>query len=137
MWARPGVHPWAARVGRGAIAAGDPAEAIGHLRAALADANPGTDADLVRLDLAHALLRTGEAERAGELVDAVLKADHALPWLAAQPVAAAVAIARGDSATAVGIIDRAVAEYAGRGFAWPHATAMLDDVRSSLVDGRS
>ena len=60
--------------------------------------------------------------------------DHALPWLAAQPVAAAVAIAHGDSDTAADIIERATMEYAERGLAWPHATALLDDVRSSLVD---
>jgi hypothetical protein len=79
--------------GRAALLADEHGAAIGHFRAALTDAEPSSDADLVRVDLAEATLRDGQVDAARDLLAPVLAGtpDRGLAWLVAQPTAAAVA----------------------------------------------
>jgi predicted ATPase/DNA-binding SARP family transcriptional activator len=116
--------------GRAALLAGDDDKAIEHFRAALANAEPSSDADLVRVDLAEATLRDGQLDAAKDLLAPVLKGtpDQGLAWLVAQPTAAAVALASGDPVEAQAIAQATKAEYAERGFGWPLAMARLAKV---------
>jgi hypothetical protein len=79
--------------GRAALLADEHGAAIGHFRAALTDAEPSSDADLVRVDLAEATLRDGQVDAARDLLAPVLAGTpgRGLAWLVAQPTAAAVA----------------------------------------------
>jgi hypothetical protein len=113
--------------GRAALLADEHGAAIGHFHAALTDAEPSSDADLVRVDLAEATLRDGQVDAARDLLAPVLAGtpDLGLAWLVAQPTAAAVALASGDRDEAGRTVASARAEYAARDFAWPLAVDRL------------
>lgn len=123
--------------GRIALARGDMTGAVASFRAALAQMGPEeiqTDAQIVRLDLADALVRAGSIEEARELVAIVIAAsrDRGIAWLAAQPTVAALAVADSDRVHARAVVARADDEYARRGFKWQPALDRLAYVRALL-----
>jgi ATP/maltotriose-dependent transcriptional regulator MalT len=120
--------------GRVALESGDVQRAIDLFRAALAQVGTEethTDAQLFRLDLADALLRTGESAEARELVDTVVSEarDQGLAWLVAQPTVAALAFADGAQERAEAVLRDAAAEYDRRGFKWQPAVDRLGDAQ--------
>jgi predicted ATPase/DNA-binding SARP family transcriptional activator len=121
--------------GRVALASGELVRAVGLFRAALAQMGPEetqTDAQVFRLDLADALLQTGEVDEARQLLDVVLAAtrDHGVAWLIAQPTVAALALADGDVERAVSACGQAEHEYERRSFQWQPALDRLAHVRA-------
>lgn len=124
--------------GQIALASGDVGRAVELFRAALAQVGAEeahTDAHLFRLDLADALLRTGAATEAQELVDVVLRAskDRGLAWLVAQPTLAALALAEGAVGRAKAVLHDAAAEYELRGFRWQPAIDRLTEAERSYA----
>ncbi|NUT93149.1 MAG: hypothetical protein HOY78_14105 [Saccharothrix sp.] len=101
-------------------AATDPSRAAGVFRAVLAQAEAGTDADLIRVDLATTLLRLGDAAGARSIVDGLLatQPEPGLVWLVTQPLLAALT---GDPALAAATL----AEFESRSFGWPPSVRLL------------
>jgi predicted ATPase/DNA-binding SARP family transcriptional activator len=124
--------------GRVALASGQLASAVGLFRSALAQMGPEeiqTDAQVFRLDLADALLRTGAIDEARDLLGVVVAAarDHGVAWLIAQPTVAALALAEGDRNRATAVVAAAEAEYDRRGFHWQPALDRLAYVHTLLA----
>lgn len=111
---------------RAALLTGRFDQAADLLREVLADAEPGADTRLLRLDLAYALLQRGESARARAEFAAAASEERDLTWLAAQPIAAALAAEEGDTVRAGEIAASARAEFAARGFGWPFTVDRLD-----------
>jgi predicted ATPase/DNA-binding SARP family transcriptional activator len=121
--------------GHVAAAQGDAARAVRHFEDAFADVDPDEiDALLCRLDLADALIRTGDMDAARHAVDAaVAKRDRDLVWLMAQPILARLALADGDLERAARIVRQADAEFDARGFRWAPAANRLAEARELLL----
>ncbi|MFI6503673.1 AfsR/SARP family transcriptional regulator [Nonomuraea typhae] len=121
--------------GNAAMAAGDLDTAESHLRAALAYADEdGTGAGMAHIDLADVLILRGATGEAATLLAAVYAEapEGSTPWLAAEAVSAALALARGDRDTALGLAEAATGRYAASGFGWPRYADRLAAVRDEL-----
>ncbi|MFI9815673.1 ATP-binding protein [Saccharothrix variisporea] len=101
-------------------AATDPHQAAGLFRAVLAQAEPGTDADLIRVDLATALLRSGDRAGAQSIVDDLVagQTEEGLVWLVTRPVLAA--LTKDPELAAATVV-----EYTSRSFGWPPSVSLL------------
>ncbi|WP_157247192.1 ATP-binding protein [Nonomuraea typhae] len=121
--------------GNAAMAAGDLGTAESHLRAALAYAEEdGTGAGMAHIDLADVLILRGATDEAATLLAAVYAEapEGSTPWLAAEAVSAALALARGERDTALGLAEAATGRYAASGFGWPRYAGRLAAVREEL-----
>ncbi|MFI6318328.1 ATP-binding protein [Nonomuraea sp. NPDC050556] len=124
--------------GVAALCTGDLAAAERHLRAAVDYAvTDGTGASMANIDLADLLIGQGAFEEARALLDPIFAEAPAgsTPWLAARPVAAALALAVGDLEGAAELAESTAAAHAASGFGWPRYTGLLADVRERLSQG--
>lgn len=115
-----------------ALTSGRLDEAEAHARAALGYADPPT---MAHVELANVLIGKGELTEAAELIDGIdtIEPDRGTTWLAAQPSAAALALALGHPEQARMLVARTTVEYAERGFAWPRYLQRLRQVEAALT----
>lgn len=106
-------------------------EAEAHARAALDYADAPA---MAHVELANVLIDKGELQAAAELLDVVdtVEQDRGTTWLAAQPTAAALALALGHPVQARELVAHTAAEYVERGFAWPRYLKRLGRVEAAL-----
>jgi predicted ATPase/DNA-binding SARP family transcriptional activator len=122
--------------GNVAAARGDLPLAIEQFRAALTRlATDEISAKLCHLDLADALLRSGEPAEARQHVERALTAmrDRGIAWLLAQPTLASLAGLDGEVQLAAETLRAAEEEYAARGFGWAPALERMDRARDRLA----
>jgi hypothetical protein len=119
-----------------ALAKGAIDDAEKHLRSAVEYAvADDSGITMVHIDVADVLILESELDEAAALLTVIFEdaPANSTPWLAAHPVAAALALAHGDLPRARTLLDETTTLCTISAFAWPRYTLRLNSVRTTLT----